>query len=324
VKPDSGNNPIVRADGLRHSYGDTTALNGISLEIRAGEFFGLLGPNGAGKTTTISILSALLRPDAGAIHIGGYDLLTQPARVKQLTGVVPQEIALYEELTAFQNLLFWGRLYGVDGSESRRRATQLLGMVGLENRMHETVAHYSGGMKRRVNLAAALMHSPSLLLMDEPTVGIDPQSRNHIFDLLGQLHSEGISIIYTTHYMEEVERLCSRAAIIDNGKIIADGSMEELKSLSARHAGVDIELLPEERQDAPTLRLPEGMPVEHHGQHLHFRTPTPQKDLPAILQSVMQAGLKVHKVEIQAPNLESVFLDLTGRKLRDGSASEEG
>lgn len=309
---------IIIARNLRHSYRETPALEGIDLSIPKGAFFGLLGPNGAGKTTTINILCALLTPDEGEVSIRGFDIRKATSQAKRVLGVVPQDIALYGELSAIENLRFWGKLYGMNSVECDGRANELLDTVGLSARKQDTVDKYSGGMKRRVNLAAALMHSPSVLLMDEPTVGVDPQSRNHIFDLLQDLHQKGMTIIYTTHYMEEVERLCERAAIIDHGKIIASDSLQALREISRDHASVEIELQDNDNEElVRQIIAKSSFKVEHIKDKLVFRTGTPQVSLPEILETVTKTGLKVQKVEIHAPNLESVFLDLTGRRLRD-------
>lgn len=307
----------IRTEQLTFAYGTQLALQGIDLRIEAGSFFGLLGPNGAGKSTFIHILSTLLPPASGKVWIKEVDLCEAPDKVKKILGIVPQEIALYAELSAIDNLIFWGRLYGLSLAECRSRATYLLKRVGLETRMKDQVGHYSGGMKRRVNLAVALMHQPSILLMDEPTVGVDPQSRNHIFDLLQELHQEGMTILYTTHYMEEVERLCQKAAIIDHGRIIAQGDMDELREMSKGHASVDLHVQEAGTDFLKRLNDQCKFPVEAKDNLLVFKTPTPQLSLSQIIQEVLQAGGKIDKVEIRAPNLESVFLDLTGRRLRD-------
>src|SRR5882672_7425062 len=204
---------MISVNQIKKNYGSTPALKGISFEIKAGEFFGLLGPNGAGKTTTISIMSTIVSLDAGSVNIAGFDLEKDPDQCKKNIGVVPQEIALYNELSAYDNLLFWGSLYGVPKSELKLRIDEILQLFGLFDRRLDRVKTYSGGMKRRINIASALLHRPKVLFMDEPTVGIDPQSRNLIFEVVERLHKEGMTIVYTTHYMEEAERLCDRIAI---------------------------------------------------------------------------------------------------------------
>jgi ABC-2 type transport system ATP-binding protein len=221
---------VIEVKSLTKSYNGRKALKGINFTIQTGELYGLLGPNGAGKTTIISIMSSILDADSGEVTIGRYNLSTDAKSVKKVIGVVPQEIALYNELTAYENLLFWGGLYQVPGKELSNRANELLNLFGLEDRKNDKVGNYSGGMKRRINIAAALLHRPKVLFMDEPTVGIDPQSRNLIFEMIEKLHSQGMTIVYTTHYMEEAERFCNRIGIIDNGQIIAEGTLDELKS----------------------------------------------------------------------------------------------
>ncbi len=210
---------MIEVRNLRKNYGKLEALKGISFSIDEGEFDGLLGPNGAGKTTTISIMSSILVPDGGEVSINGKNIYTHSRESKQIIGVVPQEIALYSDFSAMENLIFWGGLYGVPDNELKRRAKELLQMVGLSDRANDKVSSYSGGMKRRINIAAALLHRPKVLFMDEPTVGIDPQSRNLIFEVLEKLHHNGMTIIYTTHYMEEAERFCDCIGIIDHGQI---------------------------------------------------------------------------------------------------------
>src|SRR5687767_7252917 len=220
---------MITVRDLKKSYGNVQALKGISFSIRPGEFFGLLGPNGAGKTTTISIMSTILSPDSGEVSIAGNDLKKTPLACKQVIGVVPQEIALYNELSAYDNLLFWGSLYNVRKDELSARIDDTLRLFGLSDRKKDKIKTYSGGMKRRINIASALLHRPQVLFMDEPTVGIDPQSRNLIFEVVEKLHGEGMTIVYTTHYMEEAERFCNRIGIIDNGTIVAQGTLDELK-----------------------------------------------------------------------------------------------
>src|SRR5882724_12900607 len=225
-------NSMISVSNLSKSYDGVQALKGISFDIKQGEFYGLLGPNGAGKTTTISIMSTLLEPSGGSVTIAGLDLKSNPTECKKTVGVVPQEIALYNELSAYDNLMFWGSLYDVSKSELKLRIDETLKLFGLFERRNDKVKTYSGGMKRRINIASALLHQPKVLFMDEPTVGIDPQSRNLIFEVVEKLHNEGMTIVYTTHYMEEAERFCDRIGIIDNGQIIAQGTLDELKSLS--------------------------------------------------------------------------------------------
>ena len=218
------------ATELSKRFGGVQAVDGVSFALRKQEIFGLLGPNGAGKTTTIRMLSTVLSPDAGDVLIGGHSVTRDGGEARKLIGVCPQEIALYPELSAFDNLVFFGKMSGLGGRDAKERAAALLEKVGLESRSNDAVSKFSGGMKRRVNIAVALMNNPGLLFLDEPTVGIDPQSRNHIFDTVLELRSEGMTVLYTTHYMEEADRLCDRIGIMDNGRIIAMGTPTELKA----------------------------------------------------------------------------------------------
>ncbi len=239
---------ILEVDNLVKKFGDFTAVNGVSFEVEEGEVFGLLGPNGAGKTTAISMLTGVLEPTSGTARVGGYDLKTDLKEVKKVNGLVPQDLALYPTLNARANLNFFGRIYGLKGSDLKKRVEDVLEIVALKERANEKVENYSGGMKRRVNIAAGLVHEPRLLFLDEPTVGVDPQSRNQIFESVLQLNRErGMSIIYTSHYMEEVELLCNRVAIVDKGEIIA---LDTIKNLIAMLGGGVINLGLEKVDDA--------------------------------------------------------------------------
>ena len=221
---------VVEARDLEKKFGDREAVRGVSLTIRAGEIFGLLGPNGAGKSTTINMLATYLAPTSGTASVAGMPV-TAGARVKRTIGVVPQEIALYDDMTAAENMRFFGEIYGVTGATLATRVTELLTLVGLNERRNDKVSAYSGGMKRRLNLAVSVIHRPRFLMLDEPTVGVDPQSREALFELTERLRDEGLAILYTTHYMEEAERLCDRVAVMDEGRIVAQGTLEELLSL---------------------------------------------------------------------------------------------
>ena len=275
---------------VRKAFGQIVAVDGLSLEIRRGEVFGLLGPNGAGKTTTINIALGQLSPDAGTIEIDGAGSPADP-EVRRRFGVAPQSLALYDELTGEENLRFFGRLYGLRGAALARRLEQLLDLVGLRDRRGGLVKTYSGGMKRRLNLAVALVHDPPLLLLDEPTVGVDPQSRNAIFDLVGQLHADGRTIVYTTHYMEEAERLCDRVGIIDHGRLLALDTVDGLLS----------------QADAKAVVIAEGREGE-----VRLDTDDPVAEL-----ARWQAEGRLRSFRVERPNLESVFLSLTGHTLRD-------
>jgi ABC-2 type transport system ATP-binding protein len=308
---------MIHVSNLKKSYEDHEALRGISFDIAPGEFFGLLGPNGAGKTTTISILSTILKSDSGTIKLAGYDLANDPDQCKRLIGVVTQEIALYNKLSAYENLMFWGGLYGVPAADLKNRIDETLELFGLKERMHDKIESYSGGMKRRINIASALLHKPKILFMDEPTVGIDPQSRNLIFEVLAKLHANGMTIVYTTHYMEEAERFCDRIAIIDQGLIIACGSLAELKNSGGIKESilVSFQSLPETLREKMNLSL-EGE-FSFSANTLRYQTSNVRTDLSKLILKCNELGADISHMEIQKANLETVFLSLTGKQLRD-------
>ncbi|HKI78071.1 MAG TPA: ABC transporter ATP-binding protein [Ignavibacteriaceae bacterium] len=305
---------ILEVSNLSKSYGNVQALSQVSFNIEEGEFYGLLGPNGAGKTTTINIISTISPPDLGYVKINGTDLKTDPMKCKKSIGVVPQEIALYNELSAYENLLFWGGLYKIKSDDIKSKIDSTLKLMGLSDRKNDKIKTYSGGMKRRINIASALLHSPKILFMDEPTVGIDPQSRNLIFEVLEALHKDGMTIIYTTHYMEEAERLCNRIGIIDHGNIIAEGTLDELRNTTNAVESIIIHL--EKIEDEEKLdKL--GNLIDVSENVLTFSSKNSNKELPAILVDLNKAGLAPIQIEINKVNLETIFLNLTGRKLRD-------
>jgi ABC-2 type transport system ATP-binding protein len=307
---------MISVSNLKKNYESFQALKGISFDIKEGEFFGLLGPNGAGKTTTISIMSTILEPDEGRVSIAGFDLKSNPTECKKNIGVVPQEIALYNDLSAYDNLLFWGSLYDVPKDVLKVRIDETLQLFGLFDRKDDKVKTYSGGMKRRINIASALLHKPKVLFMDEPTVGIDPQSRNLIFEVLEKLHKEGMTIVYTTHYMEEAERFCDKIGIIDNGQIIAQGTLEELKSLSKMKETIVVSF--ENLSDSLYANISsEWEGVKRIENAIHFFTSEVNRDLSVIILKCNQAGLSISNIDIQKVNLETIFLSLTGKQLRD-------
>lgn len=308
----------IKIENLIKKYDGNTAVAGVNLEIEKGELFGLLGPNGAGKSTIISMLSGLLKPTDGSIFIKGEDIVKKPMEAKRVLGLVPQDIALYPTLTAKENLVFWGRMYNLSGRVLKQRVTEVLEIVGLEDRKNDKIQNYSGGMKRRINIAASLLHKPEIIIMDEPTVGIDPQSRNHILETVKNLNEQGITVIYTSHYMEEVEYLCTRIAIVDHGKVIALGEKEALKRSAMSEKKMQIEL----SSVTPTIiekikELPCVKTVIVEDKKLNIYSSGTQELLANVLSVVGKLKVKVISVKVEEPDLESVFLNLTGRALRD-------
>jgi ABC-2 type transport system ATP-binding protein len=333
---------ILAVDNLVKKYGDFQAVKGISFSVAEGEVFGLLGPNGAGKTQTISMLTGVIPPTSGTARIGGYDITTQMDEVKKFNGLVPQDLALYPTLSARANLNFFGRIYGLGGKELKERVDDVLRIVALTDRAGEAIEKYSGGMQRRINIAAGLVHLPKLLFLDEPTVGVDPQSRNYIFESVMSLNRErGMSIIYTSHYMEEVELLCNRVAIIDQGEIIA---LDTIKNLIAMlgggviHVGLyrvddallaELSVLPAVKQATRAPQAAPPSPTEGQEADAAAVAPTPrytvvkieaehsQQAVVSLFSFLSERDIPIASLEILEPNLESVFLHLTGRKLRE-------
>jgi ABC-2 type transport system ATP-binding protein len=299
--------------GLGKDYGARTAVGAIDLDVVRGECLGLLGPNGAGKTTTISMACGVVTPSRGTVAIGGVDLAADPFAAKAKLGLVPQELAIYEELSGLQNLRYFGALYGLGGRALADRIDWALGVVGLRDRAGDQAKKYSGGMKRRLNLAAGLLHKPELLILDEPTVGVDPQSRNHIFETVRALNREGMTVVYTTHYMEEVEALCDRVAIVDAGKIAATGTVSEL---IAAHAGKGITLELAGDLDAAAAAAAAYATVSRDGATLRV---LPTAGLAPVIAAIEGAGATIARIESREANLETAFLALTGRTLRDAS-----
>ena len=311
---------IVEVNHLVKHYpgSDQPAVRDVSFAIQRGEIFGFLGPNGAGKTTTISMLSCLLKPSSGNVTVAGFDLARRPNEIKRRIGLVPQDLALYPTLSANDNLLFYGRIYGLTGKLLKQRVDGALKMVGLYDRRHETVEKYSGGMKRRVNIAAGLLHRPEILFLDEPTVGVDPQSRNFIFDNVEELNRQGVTVLYTTHYMEEAERLCQRVAIIDQGKIVALDTPHALQA--ALGGGLIVAGLPEDVPAtlADDLRaLPGVRGADRFDHQIKIKASNTQQTLPDVINVFNRLDINIRSLEILEPNLESVFLELTGKRLRD-------
>lgn len=300
-------------------FGDKEAVRGVSFRVERGESFGLLGPNGAGKSTTISIICGLLQPGAGEVFVAGHNVAEEPQAAKRLMGIVPQDVALYPTLSARENLAFWGSMYGLAGRELRERIDEALEIVSLTDRQKDRTDTYSGGMKRRINIAAALLHRPELLIMDEPTVGIDPQSRNNILETVKRLNQErSITILYTSHYMEEVEYLCQKVAIIDHGRVIAQGSLDEVRHLVGSDTTVRLKV---GKADEDLVQTAAAVPGVRQTRGENGTIVALVSDAASTLSPLMAAvaarGRKVMGVEVEEPNLEAVFLHLTGRALRD-------
>jgi ABC-2 type transport system ATP-binding protein len=294
------------------------AVNDISFTIARGEIFSLLGPNGAGKTTTISILCGLIRPTHGDAQVGGHSIRTATLAAKRLIGVVPQEIALYPTLSARQNLIFWGQMYDMTGKELSRRVNEVLDQIGLSERANERIDTYSGGMKRRVNIGAGLLHKPQVLFMDEPTVGIDPQSRRAILEMTKQLNRDGMTVLYTTHYMEEAQELSHRIGIVDHGKLIACGTLAELTQLVGEADTLTLQISGEAPGLEQTLAPLDGVhQVTRQEASLTLLVDDATTRLPTILHTCNQLSIRVTTLSISEPDLEALFLHLTGRALRD-------
>jgi ABC-2 type transport system ATP-binding protein len=311
---------ILEVKDLVKHYGDLVAVKGISFTIQEGEIFSLLGPNGAGKTTTISMLSTLYAPTSGDAVIGGHSISRQPMAVRNLIGVVPQDLALYEDLTARENLSFWGQMYGLSGKELSVRIDEVLEQIGLSDRAKQRVKTYSGGMKRRVNIGVGLLHKPRLLFMDEPTVGIDPQSRRAILDSVKELNRQGMTVLYTTHYMEEAEELSDRVGIIDHGGLIALGTQAELTKRVGEMETLILHI--DENEDperlAAAIRRVKGVKRADVSDHtVTVIVPEAEEALAPAVARANELGIKIRSVDMREPNLEAVFLHLTGRALRD-------
>jgi ABC-2 type transport system ATP-binding protein len=303
---------------LHKSFGELKAVEGVSFNVLQGEIFSLLGPNGAGKTTTISMLSTLLRPDQGDASVLGHSIRKDPMGVRSVLGVVPQEIALYEDLTAKENLNFWGKMYGLRGPALKARVAEVLETIGLTDRAREQVRKYSGGMKRRVNIGVALLHKPQVIYMDEPTVGIDPQSRRNILDSVVALKDQGMTVLYTTHYMEEAQELSDHIGIMDNGKLIAYGTNAELVKIVGELHRLTITVSSEGDRVYEVWKEVTGVAqVNQDDGALHVLTEDSNRVLPGLFEAAANLGVRITSIDIQEPNLESVFLHLTGRALRD-------
>jgi ABC-2 type transport system ATP-binding protein len=308
--------PLLDVLDLHKRYGTVVALDGVSFRVEEGEMFGLLGPNGAGKTTLLSILSGLLRPTAGSVRVLDQGLSPSDLDARRAIGIVPQELAVYLELSARENLRFFGELYGLRGPELDRRIDDVLAAVGLAERADGRADGFSGGMKRRLNLGVALMHRPRLLLLDEPTVGVDPQSRNHIFEEVRRLNREGVTVVYTSHYMEEVQALCTRVGIIDHGRLVACNTLPNLlrrvRSVVRCRVQAITPALRERVKELPDVRV-----TESGGTLLEVECGDVQAVLPRLLAALTESHAELQGLETEEPNLERVFFDLTKTALRD-------
>jgi linearmycin/streptolysin S transport system ATP-binding protein len=310
--------PVLVCRGLRRTFGDLAAVDGVGFSIAPGETYGLLGPNGAGKTTTISMIAGLLDADAGEVVVAGRPMTTTSVSVKALCGYVPQEIAIYPDLTGRENLRFFARLYGMQGAEGHRRAEEVLGIIGLAARGGDQAKKYSGGMQRRLNIGIGLLHRPRLLILDEPTVGVDPQSRNAILESVEALASAGMAVLYTTHYMEEAQRLCDRVGILDEGKLKAEGTSRELVAMVGEQDRIHIEASGALKAAAQACATVPGVRRAAVAESsIDVIADNGGALLPQLLQTAAAAGAHVNSVEVTEPNLEAVFLHLTGRALRD-------
>jgi ABC-2 type transport system ATP-binding protein len=309
---------MIQLRSVSKSYGNIDAVKNVSFNIDKGEIFGILGPNGAGKSTIVNILNTLVRPDTGDVIIDGVNIKNDGKTVKLIMGVVPQEIALYEELSAYENLMFWGGLYDIPRQELVANVSRTLEIVDLVIRKDDRIKTFSGGMKRRINIACSLLHNPKILVLDEPTVGVDPQNRNHIFELIERLNYEGMTIIYTTHYMEEAERFCDKIAIIDTGQIVAQGTLKELRQISdvkdlltIKLADANNEIISRITSENPSFRF------DNTSYTLIVECANIGNDTSVIINQIQNSGGVIEKIYSRGTNLESIYLKLTGKELRD-------
>jgi ABC-2 type transport system ATP-binding protein len=309
---------MIQLSSVSKSFGNIEAVKNVSFSIDKGKIFGILGPNGAGKSTIVNILNTLVKPDKGDVIIDGVNITGDGDIIKLIMGVVPQEIALYEELSAYENLMFWGGLYDISKQELKANVNKTLEIVDLVNRKDDRIKTFSGGMKRRINIACSLLHNPKILVLDEPTVGVDTQNRNHIFEVIERLNNEGMTIIYTTHYMEEAERFCDKIAIIDVGRIIAQGTLKELRDISdvkdlltIKLADVNSETITRITSENPLFRFDSASGA------LKVECGNIGNDIQIIIKHVQNAGGVIERIYTQGTNLESIYLKLTGKELRD-------
>lgn len=308
----------IEVKHLKKSFGELQAVQGVDFSAEKGEILSLLGPNGAGKSTIISMLTGLLVPDGGETSIMGYSVKKEPQAAKARLGVVPQDIALYPDLSARENLIFWGKMYNLRGAALKSRVDEVLEIIGLTSRQKDHVSKYSGGMKRRVNIGAALLHKPDVVIMDEPTIGIDPQSRRHILDNVKELNRQGMTVLYTTHYMEEAAELSDQIAIMDMGKVIAYGTHDELVELIGEQTRIDLSFNAKSATIINIWQSIEGVSrIDVTDGNVTLLVDDSSQVLPYLFETASQANVDITSVDIQEPNLETVFLHLTGRALRD-------
>ncbi|TCN29619.1 ABC-2 type transport system ATP-binding protein [Kribbella orskensis] len=309
---------VLVASHLGKRFGDRVAVDDVCFEVAAGETYGLLGPNGAGKTTTIRLVCGLLRPDAGETLIAGRQVSTTGTLAKRYVGYVPQDIALYPDLTARENLRFFGRLYGLHGKALNHRVGKVLDLVGLSERSRDRVESFSGGMKRRLNIGAGLLHEPTLLVLDEPTVGVDPQSRHAVMESVRSFGAAGMAVLYTTHYMEEAERLCDRVGIIDHGRLVAEGTRRELVAKLGEHDRIRLSATGDLGVLADRCRDLDGIDsADVKDGQVQLLARDGRRVLPSVLEAAKRIGTPVRSVEVAEPDLEAVFLHLTGTALRE-------
>jgi len=309
---------MITVRSVSKSFGNIKALENVSFNIEKGEIFGILGPNGAGKSTIVNILNTLVKPDDGDVIIDDVNIKDDGKTIKLIMGVVPQEIALYEELSAYENMMFWGGLYDIPKQELKKNVIKTLDIVDLVSRKNDRIKTFSGGMKRRINIACSLLHNPKILLLDEPTVGVDPQNRNHIFEVIERLNNEGMTIIYTTHYMEEAERFCDNISIIDVGRIIAQGTLKELRQISDVKDLLTITLA--DLNSEVISRITSGNPLfrfDSTSNTLKVECGNIGNDTSIIINKIQNSGGIIERIHTQGTNLESIYLKLTGKELRD-------
>jgi ABC-2 type transport system ATP-binding protein len=309
---------MIQVRSVSKSFGNIEAVKNVSFTIDKGKIFGILGPNGAGKSTIVNILNTLVKPDKGDVIIDGVNIKDDGVTIKLIMGVVPQEIALYEELSAYENLMFWGGLYNIPKPVLNTIVNNTLEIVDLSNRKNDRIRTFSGGMKRRINIACSLLHNPKILVLDEPTVGVDPQNRNHIFEVIERLNNEGMTIIYTTHYMEEAERFCDKIAIIDVGRIIAQGTLKELRKISEVKDLITIKLA--DSSNEIISRITSANPLfkfDNTSGTLKVECSSISRDISIIINHIQNSGGIIERIYTQGTNLESIYLKLTGKELRD-------